>query len=78
MKPLILCGEHGTHFVSSGRTEAAVTFLFRFVGGKLPASEEFAFYVAPLTQEHGLGCHWSTYTYRWHDDARSLLCWPRI
>lgn len=67
MKPLIFCGERGTHFVSSGRTEAAVTFLFRFVGGKLPPPEELAFYLAELTDNHEPGCHWSTYTYRWHD-----------
>ncbi|MGH6752575.1 MAG: hypothetical protein ACREDP_10430, partial [Bradyrhizobium sp.] len=67
MKPLIFCGEDGTHFVTSSLTEAAVTFLFRFAGGKLPPPEELDFYVAELTETHEPGCHWSTYTYRWHD-----------
>jgi hypothetical protein len=68
MKPLILCGENGTHFERSGRTEAPVTFLFRFAAGKLPSPEELAFYLDELTENHERGCHWSTYTYRWHDE----------
>ena len=67
MKPLILGGERGTNFEPSGRTEAPVTFLFRFVDGKLPPPEELAFYVAAQTEKHSPGDHWSTYTYRWHD-----------
>lgn len=68
MKPLIFCGEYGTRFVTSGLTEAAVTFLFRFAGKKLPPPKELAFYLAELTENHERGCHWSTYTYRWHDE----------
>lgn len=71
MKPLILAGEHGLNFGRSGRTEAAVTFLFRFVGGKLPSPDELAFYVAARTEKHGPGSHWSVYTYHWHDMHRS-------
>jgi hypothetical protein len=67
MKPLILCGEHGTtNFERSGLTEAPVTFLFRFVHGKLPPADELSFYVADLTERHGPGGHWSVYTYLWH------------
>jgi hypothetical protein len=73
MKPLILCGEYGTtNFERSGRTEAPVTFLFRFVHGKLPPADELAFYVADLTERHGPGCHWSVYTYLWHDRHKDL------
>jgi hypothetical protein len=74
MKPLILCGEYGsTNFVHSGRTEAPVTFLFRFVHGKLPPTDELAFYVADLTERHGPGGHWSVYTYLWHPKDLKIL-----
>jgi hypothetical protein len=66
MKPLILAGEYGWNFEPSGRTEAAVTFLFRFVEGKLPPPDELAIYVAARTEKHGPGSHWSVYTPRWH------------
>ena len=71
MKPLILAGEHGPNFGRLGRTDAAVTFLFRFVGGKLQSPDELAFYVAARTEKHGPGSHWSVYTYHWHDMHRS-------
>src|SRR6266403_1962178 len=67
MKPFILAGQYGLSFERSGRADAAVPFLFRFVDGMLPSSEELADYVAPLTKEHGRGAHWSVYTRRWHD-----------
>jgi hypothetical protein len=74
MKPLILCGEYGsTNFVHSSRTEAPVTFLFRFVHGKLPSPDELAFYVADLTEQHGPGGHWSVYTYLWHPKDLKIL-----
>jgi hypothetical protein len=72
MKPLILGGEHSSNLERSGRTEAPVTFLFRFVDGKLPPPDELAFYVGALTEEHGPGCHWSVYTPRWHRTHQSL------
>jgi hypothetical protein len=71
MKPLILAGEYGLNFGRSGRTDAAVTFQFRFVDGKLPSPDELAFYVAARTEKHGPGAHWSVYTYHWHDMHRS-------
>jgi len=67
MKPFILAGQYGLSFERSGRADAAVPLLFRFVDGMLPSSEELADYVAPLTKEHGRGAHWSVYTRRWHD-----------
>ena len=74
MKPLILCGEYGTtNFVHSGLTEAPVTFLFRFVHGKLPPADELSFYVADLTERHGPGGHWSVYTYLWHPKDLKIL-----
>ena len=66
MKPLFLCGERGSNFEASGRTEAPATFLFRFVDGKLPLPDELASYVSAQTEEHSAGGHWSVYTYRWH------------
>lgn len=72
MKPLILGGEGGSNFEASGRTEAPVTFLFRFVDGKLPPPDELAFYVAAQTEQHGPGGHWSVYTFRWHRQLDSL------
>ena len=73
MKPLILGGEYGANFERSGLTEAPVTFLFRFVDGKLPSPDDLAFYVADLTERHGPGGHWSVYTYRWHPtDLKTL------
>jgi hypothetical protein len=72
MKPLILGGQYGTNFEPSGRTEAPVTFLFRFVDGKLPPPNELACYVAAKTEKHGPGDHWSVYTFRWHRQHDSL------
>ncbi|MBA2398634.1 MAG: hypothetical protein H0V72_08030 [Bradyrhizobium sp.] len=71
MKPLILAGQYGSNFEASGRTEAPVIFLFRFVDGKLPSPEELAFYVTAQTEQHGPG-HWSVYTFRWHRQHDSL------
>ena len=72
MKPLILAGQYGTNFEPSGRTETPVTFLFRFVDGKLPLPDELAFYVGARTEQHGPGGHWSVYTFRWHRQHDSL------
>jgi hypothetical protein len=75
MKPFILAGQYGLNFEPSGRADAAVPFLFRFVDGMLPPPDELAYYVAPLTEEHGRGAHWSVFTRRWLDpyqDRKSL------
>jgi len=72
MKPLILAGQHGTNFEGSGRSEAAATFLFRFVQGKLSSGDKLASYVAALTEDHGLGDHWSVFTHPWNKMHQSL------
>jgi len=72
MKPFILGGEYCVSLERSDLTEAPVTFLFRFVHGKLPSPDELAFYVADLTERHGPGCHWSVYGYRWHNRLKPL------
>ena len=72
MKPFILGGQYSTNFEPSGRTEAAVTFRFRFVDGKLPPSDELSFYVAAPTEQHGPGSHWSVYTHQWSATHQSL------
>lgn len=73
MKPLILGGEYGTNFERSGRTEAPVTFMFRFVDGKLPPADDLAFYAAAQTEKHDPGGHWSAYTFRWHHDNLKII-----
>src|SRR3954447_11955635 len=71
MKPFILAGQYGHNFERSGRADAAVQFVFRFVDGMLPSSEVLADYVAPLTDKHDRGAHWSVYTRVWREPHQS-------
>ena len=61
MKRLILTGESGTSLMRPDLADLVVRFIFRFVWGPLPSSDELATYLAARSDKHGPGSHWSDY-----------------
>jgi hypothetical protein len=71
MKRLILTSSSGSSLIRSDLAEIVITIFHRFVWGPLPTPAELAAYLAPRSNEHGPGSHWSDYVGRWHDGSKA-------
>jgi hypothetical protein len=64
MTRLILTSGAGFKLERSGRADVAIEFVFRFVWGRLPSSDELASYLAARSDKHVPGAHWSDFCVR--------------
>jgi hypothetical protein len=71
MKRLILTSSSGSSLIRSDLADVVITIFHRFVCGPLPTPAELAAYLAPRSNEHGPGSHWSDYVGRWRHGSKA-------